>query len=506
MKFADKFPTFSRLGRSPWRRARRWARPVFFTLVCVVTVTALVVAEENYRAGRAWENYKAAARARGEKLTLAELAPPPVPDDQNFAMTPLLKPLFTDPTYAGKLLKRLSLVDSDQNAATPESGDWRAGRRMDLAKWAEYVQQPDILTWLNKYASELGEISAAIGRPYSRFPIAYDRHPAASILLPHLSPLIALKRLYGLRGVAELAAGKTDAALADVVTILRLAQATRDEPTFVSKMVVIVTLQQALQILWEGLAARQWTEPQLAVIQQELQKLDLMPQLIGAENGERAFYIETIEWMEQLGFAEREKFFKEIGAGNIDSPVSLPLPVKVLVHLSFVARRALLAGNQFDDRYLVGAWDPAKRQIDPARVKLGEEYINGLREKFWGAHPEFIYLARLLPAWEGMVADFAEAQTSLEEAAIACALERSRLVTGHYPDKLGELTPHYLAQIPRDLITGGSLLYLRDGNDHFVLYSLGWSGVDNHNKEFNDQNGLGFSILTDNWVWRYPAK
>ena len=68
-----------------WRNLRR----LFFGIVCFVTLIALFYAEENWRGKWAWKNYQRAAEARGEKLDLAALAPPPVPDDQNFAMTPL---------------------------------------------------------------------------------------------------------------------------------------------------------------------------------------------------------------------------------------------------------------------------------------------------------------------------------------------------------------------------------------------------------------------------------
>src|SRR5438874_463439 len=65
-----------------------------FALVCLITLIALVVAEENFRGKRAWEKYKREAEARGVKFDLLAFIPPPVPDEQNFAMTPLFKKLF----------------------------------------------------------------------------------------------------------------------------------------------------------------------------------------------------------------------------------------------------------------------------------------------------------------------------------------------------------------------------------------------------------------------------
>src|SRR5207244_7760227 len=49
---------------------------------------------EDFRGSRAWSKFKCAQAADGEKLNLADFVPPPVADDQNFAMTPLLRTIF----------------------------------------------------------------------------------------------------------------------------------------------------------------------------------------------------------------------------------------------------------------------------------------------------------------------------------------------------------------------------------------------------------------------------
>src|SRR5271166_4364414 len=66
----------------------------FFWLVGLVLVVGLFYAEENWRGQRAWNQYKRAMAARGKPLEWSAVVPPTVPDDQNFAMTPILAPLF----------------------------------------------------------------------------------------------------------------------------------------------------------------------------------------------------------------------------------------------------------------------------------------------------------------------------------------------------------------------------------------------------------------------------
>src|ERR1700676_2997476 len=75
-------------------RLVRIMRKGFFVVACLATVIAFLYVEENWRGKRAWDNYKREWEAKGEKFDLASYVPPPVPDDENFAMTPFLAPLF----------------------------------------------------------------------------------------------------------------------------------------------------------------------------------------------------------------------------------------------------------------------------------------------------------------------------------------------------------------------------------------------------------------------------
>lgn len=87
----------------------------------------------NWRSERAWQQYCEAARARGVKLTLAEIAPPPVPDDQNFAELPMWKALF-----ANQAARTFGLPEA-ANGATEVSRS--AERRKDgLARVAEVLR------------------------------------------------------------------------------------------------------------------------------------------------------------------------------------------------------------------------------------------------------------------------------------------------------------------------------------------------------------------------------
>jgi hypothetical protein len=488
-RFLRNFPRnfLSAMGRFLWKNLRR----IVFAVACVVTLVALVFAEETYRTAKAWENYQAAANARGEKLTLTELAPRPVPDDQNFAMTPLLKPLFTDPNYPAQLKKRLEFTNE-----SPGFGQRESGQRIDLEKWAKYFQQPDVLTALKKYDPEMAEISTALRRPYSRFPIVYDNAPDRPTNYYHLGPLLNLSKMFSLRSVAELAAGKSDEALADTLMVLRLSQATRDEPFFTARFNSDRILRLSLQIVWEGLAAHRWTDAQLSTLQQEMQKNDLLPQYLLAVEGVRTSFCDGLMWLSRQDLSERKKIFKDFQNGQeLNSQV---VPLLSLPRLAIY--RALVVGNTW--------YESLFRVINVAdhRFDLEQLWASMLESRRWTADNDLTpgdpYLG-LFPAYDKVIPEFAYTQSSLDQAVVACALERYRLAHGSYPEKLEELSPQFIAKLPHDDVSGEPLHYHRTPDGQFILYSVGRDGKD-HGGVVDPKNKWGY-IDGGNWVWQYPA-
>ena len=108
----------------------------------------------------------------------------------------------------------------------------------------------------------------------------------------------------------------------------------------------------------------------------------------------------------------------------------------------------------------------------------------------------------LLPALSRVVVKSAAAQTVVNQAAIACALERYRLANGQFPEKLDALAPQFISPLPNDVLTGEPYKYRRTDDGQFVLYSVGW--------DEKDDGGVPGKTLFDekqgDWVWEYPAK
>ena len=106
-----------------------------------------------------------------------------------------------------------------------------------------------------------------------------------------------------------------------------------------------------------------------------------------------------------------------------------------------------------------------------------------------------------VPPFMAQVARFARTQSGVDQALVACALERYRLAHRRYPDTLAELVPALADHLPVDLVNGESLRYARVG-DHYRLYSVGWDLKDDGGQIVLDaKNSQTVDADRGDWVW-----
>jgi hypothetical protein len=96
--------------------------------------------------------------------------------------------------------------------------------------------------------------------------------------------------------------------------------------------------------------------------------------------------------------------------------------------------------------------------------------------------------------WTAAPTSLVFAQTALNQAIIACALERYRLARGRYPENLDELRPNYLRAIPNDVTRGSPMLYENTGHGRFILRGVGPNKQSDLNKP-----------SSDDWLWSFPT-
>ena len=155
----------------------------------------------------------------------------------------------------------------------------------------------DVLLALSKYDSTIEELRRAATLPASRFPLNYDSEEPFAILLPHLAPVKGCAVVLRLRALAELEAGQSEPALADISLALRLTEKIRSEPFLISHLVRIAMLQITVQPVWEGLAQHRWTDAQLSELDQQLAALDFVADYQRAMRAENAWQSALMDFL-----------------------------------------------------------------------------------------------------------------------------------------------------------------------------------------------------------------
>ena len=94
----------------------------------------------------------------------------------------------------------------------------------------------------------------------------------------------------------------------------------------------------------------------------------------------------------------------------------------------------------------------------------------------------------------------AQTQASVRQAMTACALQRYQMVKGAYPEDLSALAPEFVKEVALDPVTGQRMHYRPDSRSDFLLYSVGWNGVDEGGKVCYAKGGAADPVNGD-WVW-----
>ncbi len=505
-------PFLERFAR--WLFSWRSVRAAVFGTLVMLTLVVMFYVVENWRGRYAWKKYRTAAASRGVQFDFRACIPPTVPDEQNFAMTPLLAWLFDyesdkypvvwRDTNGWDRVRRVSAYRSGASSLTV--GDWTRGERIKLEAWQDsYRGEPknerkrtaqsseddfpvaatkqsaaaDVLLALTKFAAEMREIEVAARRPNSRFPIHYD--DGHLTLLPHLAILQGQATLFQLRASALLAQTNREAAFMDLQTVIRLSDAPKNEPFLISQAVRQVLLNRALQTLWEGMCDHRWTDTQLALIQKHLANIDPVADFSRSLRCEPAFQNLSTERI----LRDRDGYRKSWA--NIMPDDARP-PI-----FSFYARFAP-AGWFYRNEIA------SDQRIEEALAALTKGKTSGVLVPPPFRPGDKAKLYEMLVDFPGnllsnCLSHLPQSQVRLKLAETACALERFHLAHRAYPQTLAELTPQFLANIPSDFMDGQPLRYRRLDDHKFVLYSVGLDRKD-------DGGTIPAKEEPSDWVWQ----
>jgi len=523
------FPTFRRL--LGWLLSWRVIRRCLFLLVCLATLLALYYAEENWRGRRAWNKYRQELEARGEQLDYSTFVPMPVPDEQNFADTPLVRSWFLKENSGSANFDKDNYGQSSGKVFDLRNKDWARRQFIDLVAWKMAFDAirsgntnrhqvfvttnkldfetranaaPAVLDGLKSSETQLAQLRAASRRPHSRYPVIYDLDNPWGILIPHLAKIKGATQRLQLRACAELAVGRNEDALEDLKLMLYMADSLKEEPILISYLVRLACVQIAIQPVWEGLAAHRWSDAELRELQTRFQQFNFLEDMKRPLGGERAAGMLTADLLYRQKYRMSELFDLDApdptGGGFVD------LVSRVAPHGWYYQEQ--LNYCKLYENQLGGTFDAAQKRVFPGQIQtraheLEREIAGGRLGKTLNAvaHHQLL-AAMLLPALSNLPLKAAMAQTTADQAALACALERFRFANGQFPEKLDALAARFVPQVPNDIVTGESLKYRRTDEGGFLLYSVGWNE--------KDDGGTPGKMLFDekqgDWIWQFPEK
>ena len=283
--------------------------------------------------------------------------------------------------------------------------------------------------------------------------------------MPHISVIRDAAQLFSLRMEAHLVLGESQAAYADFQEGMQSYRALSEEPTLIAGMVQASTISSLVSSVGAGLSDHHWSDAELEKIEQDLESVHLALDYQRSISGERAFVNSIYDLILEASPSKRRNLL-----ANLSAPPVTEWPFIVIPRRLF--RDNQLRSNQEMDRLL------GMVKGDGKSLAFGEKVQSTAQaSESWEKY--YYFMHRLITAvYESIPDRFTRQETRVRQARLACALERFRIAKGSFPASLQELVPEYIAAAPLDIYSGKPMIYRRQGEGSFVLYSVGPNRVD----------------------------
>jgi len=488
-----------------------WSLGFLKFVLWTVTIVVLLYAEEDWRGARAWAAAKAKWEAKGETFDYAKFIPPPVPDSENLGAVPLFQYSHDElPVFD----KATEIFTDTPPSVLPPTGDWMKGVLPDVAKMRDYVAvyYPKFIRGgampayplaqfdgLFPFEGQLKEESAK--RPFCRFDGGYSYAPPDARPLRVLAAQITVSKIITLHALLCLDQHRPDLALVDLKLNQKLALGAARDPTLIGSLVCIGLNSISGTAIYYGLVQHEWSDAQLAEIEEMSDQMNFLAMYQFAFRGEAAGCVEDINFYRHLKQSELHGLFSGTGSyARIPEAAvwwMLPWPGGW-----WDQNKCLMA-----DFYLAfpEVVDLKTRRIFPERAKAQQQDVDEIKTRWDSAAPWRIWFSVAAGPFTAPAIKFSFVQARTAVTQIACALERFRLAHGNYPNTLGELVPDCIHALPHDIMNGEAYHYRLNADGTFLLYSVGWNQTDDGGKVvFKKDAPTQVDYEQGDWVWPTP--
>lgn len=332
-------------------------------------------------------------------------------------------------------------------------------------------EHPLVADFLEANAEPLALITQACRLPRLYVPLVCPKEPPEilAVVMPPSGRHKAAARVLASRVMHRLGEGRTADAWEDVLTLHRMARQVMHQPFLIGRLSGL-----AIESLATHSGSAVATYGNLSSEQARSMRADLinLPPLEGVD--------------EALNFGERLMILDCMMMLSRGSPVG-PDNAQVL-HNAIDLNQLLRRANSAYDRCAIAGYFSEVQDNDQGKLAAVKMAI--LANGGWPCRKAFTngmadLLIRLLMPTLGRsrtIHKTALQKRDLEELAFSLAIYKTE--NGAYPKTLAELTPKYLAEIPKDRFSDKDLIYKPEG-DGYILYSVGEEGIDDGGKDAN---------------------
>ena len=437
---------------------------------------------------------------------------------------------FDDESYRQEFVKQLGLTSYPQEVKfikeptnffptiLPPAADEDEKYARENQWWEEYEsvqaqpwtteQFPLWQQWLEEYRPAIDLVVEASHKPHYYHPFiapnsAEDRSLRSIHLLKALDLSGTCVRFLGIRAMHSIAHGQSAAALEDILAIHRLASLHGQCPT---------SLTRLISMKLDGVA--------FAAGKALLENGDLNVEQLDQYADALASHVPRIDLQHQVDHFHRISILDEIQTeqltgGNIDRllklgkhTVSLP-QIACQYLINFMDWNALRFefNLQFDSLVKLQDEPNDEKRYEQLTQHLDEQEAELLR---WGnlpvlaltpSHRGRLFGKAISLQNSGMIVQMLEseqtAQTHLDLLKLGIAIEKYRLATSDYPERLSQLVPGYLETIPTDRFTHGDPLKYKRTDTGYVLYGVGMDRDDHGGEPGDGTSGWDIVLRVD---------
>jgi len=344
----------------------------------------------------------------------------------------------------------------------------------------------------------------------------------------HLGELKMSVQFLSSAAILALHDGQLPAAVDDERAALALVQALQGQRLAISELVRMAMMNIALHPSWEILHTPGVTEPQLAALQKDWERLDFIRGGQDALAMERvAGEINVADW--RVSAAGLRRYFglsknARVVLGMNDDSDALPDKIRTNAKIffwrhwwSYPDELRSLKGYEVllgTPRYLATN-ECFQTALAGQQAGLNARHFTDLPDELTGTlfsdSPDFhSFISQSIVSLSQIFNKVMATETARQMTITAIALQRCKLAHGGYPDTLASLVPEFLVAVPPDPVDGRPLRYRRQEDGTFLLYSVGENGMDDGGNPALDGKVKSKNFYWQNhhaldWVWPQPA-